>query len=83
MQPHRQPYHLRKRIVSAGWVCPTWVSWSRWFKRGRGAYPGEGYPGILVDLAHIPKSLRDEVILPKLMKMERSSQLILKKIWSG
>jgi hypothetical protein len=27
-----QSYHVRKYIMSAGWVFPGWVSWSRWFR---------------------------------------------------
>jgi hypothetical protein len=70
---HTQSYHVRKYIMSAGWVFPGWVSWSRWFKNNYGVYPDQKYPGILVKLARMPKSVRDKVILPELMKMEGSS----------
>ena len=67
-----QSYHARKYTMSAGWVFPGWVSWSRWFKRNYGVYPDQKYPGILVKLARMPKSVRDKIILPELMKMEGS-----------
>jgi hypothetical protein len=70
---HTQSYHVRKYIMSAGWVFPGWVSWSRWFKRNYGVYPDEKYPRILVKLARMPKRVRDMIILPELMKMEGSS----------
>jgi hypothetical protein len=59
--------------MSAGWVFPSWVSWSRWFKGNYGVYPDQMYPGILAKLARMPKSVRDKIILPELMKMEGSS----------
>jgi hypothetical protein len=65
-----QSYHVRKYIMSAGWVFPGWVSWSKWFKRHYGVYPDQMYPGILAKLARMPKSVRDKIILPELMKME-------------
>ena len=67
---HTQSYHVPKYITSAGWVFPRWVSWSRWFKNSYGVYPDQKYPGILVKLARMPKSVRDKIILPELMKME-------------
>jgi len=67
---HMQSYHVRKYIMSAGWVFPGWVSWSRWFKRNYGVYPDQKYPGILVKLARVSKRMRDEIIMPELMKME-------------
>ena len=65
-----QSYHVRKYIMSAGWVFPGWVGWSKGFKRHYGVYPDQMYPGILVKLARISKRVRDEIILPELMKME-------------
>jgi hypothetical protein len=65
-----QSYRVHKYIMSAGWVFPGWVSWSRWFKRNYGVYPDHKYPGILVKLSRMPKSVRDKIILPELMKME-------------
>jgi len=70
---HMQSYHVRKYIMSAGWVFPGWVSWSKWFKRHYGVYPDQKYPGILVKLARMSKSVRDQIILPELMKMESLS----------
>jgi hypothetical protein len=65
-----QSYHVRKYIMSGGWVFPGWVSWSRWFKKHYVVYPNQKYPGILAKLARMPKSVRDQIILPELMKME-------------
>ena len=67
-----QSYHVRKYIMSAGWVFRGWVSWSLWFRHNYGVYPDQKYPGILVKLARMPKSVRDKIILPELMKMEGS-----------
>jgi len=64
-----QSYRVRKYIMSAGWVFPGWISWSKRFKRKYGDYPEQMYPGILVKLARMSKSERDE-IMAKLMKME-------------
>jgi hypothetical protein len=66
-----QSYNVPKHIVSAGWVLPGWVSWSRWFKNDYGVYPDQKYPGILAKLARKPKSVRAMIILPELMKMDR------------
>jgi hypothetical protein len=65
-----QSYHVRKYIMSAGWVFPGWVSWSRWFKNNYGVYPDQKYPGMLVKLAGMPKTVRDMIILPELVRME-------------
>ena len=67
---HTQSYHVRKYIMSAGWVFRGWVGWSRWFKRNYGVYPDQKYPGILGKLARKPKNVRDKIVLPELMKME-------------
>ena len=69
---HMQSYHVRKYIMSAGWVFAGWVSWSLWFKRNYGDYPDHKYPGILAKLSRMSKVERDEIILPELMKMEGS-----------
>jgi hypothetical protein len=63
-----QSYRVRKYIMSAGWVFPRWVSWSKRFRRKNDVYPDEMYPGILVKLASMSKSERDE-IMNKLEKM--------------
>jgi hypothetical protein len=65
-----QSYHVRKYIMSAGWAFPGWVSWSRWFNRNYGVYPDQKYPGILAKLACMPKKVRDEIIMPEVVKME-------------
>ena len=70
---NRQSYRVRKYIMSAGWVFPGWISWSRWFKSNYGVYPDQKYPGILVKLARMPKRVRDMIVMPELMKMEGSS----------
>jgi len=63
-----QSYRVRKYIMSAGWVFPGWVSWSKRFRRKNGVYPDEMYPGILGKLASMSKSERDE-IMNKLMEI--------------
>jgi len=68
---HMQSYRVRKYIMSAGWVFPGWVSWSKRFRRKHGVYPDEMYPGILAKLARMSKRERDE-IMNKLVKMEDS-----------
>jgi hypothetical protein len=40
------------------------------FKQHYGVYPDQMYPGILAKLARMPKSERDEIIMPELMRME-------------
>jgi hypothetical protein len=65
-----QSYHVRKYIMSAGWVFRGWVGWSRWFKRNYGVYPDQKYPGILAKLARKSKTVRHKIILPELMRME-------------
>ena len=69
---HMQSYHVRKYIMSAGWVFNGWISWSKWFKQQYGVYPDQMYPGILAKLARMPKRVRDEIILPEVVKMEGS-----------
>jgi len=65
---HMQSYRLRKYIMSAGWVFPGWVSWSKRFRRKNGVYPDEMYPGILGKLGSMFKSERNE-IMNKLMEI--------------
>jgi hypothetical protein len=57
-------------------VFKGWVSWSKWFKEHYGVYPDQKYPGILEKLARMSKRVRDEIIIPELMKMEGLSLLI-------
>jgi len=56
--------------MSAGWVFKGWISCSKWFKKHYGVYPDQMYPGILAELSRLPKSVRDEIIMPDLMEME-------------
>ena len=65
-----QSNSVRKYIMSAGWVFPGWVSWSKWFKKHYGVYPDQMYPGILAKLSCMNKRERDEITIPELMKME-------------
>jgi len=67
---HMQSYHVRKYIMSAGWVFLGWVRWSRWFKQQYGVYPEQMYPGILAKLARMSKKAREQIIMTELMKME-------------
>ena len=69
---HMQSYRVRKYIMSAGWVFPGWISWSKWFKKHWGVYPDQMYPGVLAKLSRMSKVERDEIIMPELMKMESS-----------
>jgi hypothetical protein len=52
-----QSYHVRKYIMSAGWVFPGWVGFSQWFKREFGDYPQRE---MLVKLARMSKAEREE-----------------------
>jgi len=65
-----QSYRVKKYIMSAGWVFKGWIAWSKWFKKNYGVYPDQMYPGILAKLARLPRSVRDEIIIPELMRME-------------
>jgi hypothetical protein len=54
---HMQSYHVRKYIMSASWVFPGWIGFSRWFKNEFGVYPsGE----MLAGLAKMDKARREE-----------------------
>ena len=65
-----QSYHVKKYIMSAGWVFKGWIAWSKWFKKNYAVYPDKMYPGILAKLSRMSKSERDEIVMPELMKME-------------
>jgi len=54
---HMQSYRVRNYIMSAGWVFPGWVSWSKWFKRHYGVYPPRE---MLVELGRMSKAEREE-----------------------
>ena len=52
-----QSYHVRKYIMSGGWVFRGWIGFSRWFKKEFGVYPPSG---ILVELGEMSKEEREE-----------------------
>ena len=52
---HMQSYHMRKYIMSDGWVFPGWIGFSQWFKKEFGVYlPAE----VLVELARMSREER-------------------------
>jgi hypothetical protein len=54
---HMQSYHVRKYIMSAGWVFSGWIGFSQWIKKEFGYYPRRE---ILVSLARMSKGGREE-----------------------
>ena len=48
---------MRKYIMSAGWVFPGWIGFSRWFKKEFGVYPPRE---MLVQLSRMSKVEREE-----------------------
>ena len=54
---HMQSYHVRKYIMSAGWVFPGWIGFSQWFKKEFGIYPPRE---MLVELGRMSKAEREE-----------------------
>ena len=52
-----QSYHVRKYIMSAGWVFPGWIGFSQWFKKEFGVYPPRE---MMVDLGMMGKAEREE-----------------------
>jgi hypothetical protein len=54
---HRQSYHVRKYIMSAGWVFPGWIGFSQWVKHEFGAYPKRE---VLVGLGRMSMAEREE-----------------------
>jgi|GEM_PF-1727559 len=58
-------------IMSAGWVFPGWVSWSKWYKQNYGIYPQRVVPDVFGRLANMSKSDRNEIILPELMALDK------------
>jgi hypothetical protein len=54
---HTQSYHVRKYIMSAGWVFPGWIGCSQWFKKEFGDYPPRE---MLVELGRMSKAEREE-----------------------
>lgn len=54
---HMQSYHVRKYIMSAGWVFPGWIGFSQWKKKEFGDYPERE---MLVELGRMSKEAREE-----------------------
>jgi len=54
---HMQSYHVRKYIMSAGWVFPGWVGFSQWFKKEFGDYPPRE---MMVELSRMSNTEREE-----------------------
>ena len=54
---HMQSYHVRKYIMSAGWVFPGWIGFSQWFKREFGDYPPRE---MLVELGRMSRAERED-----------------------
>jgi len=52
-----QSYHVRKYIMSAGWVFPGWVGFSQSFKKEFGVYPPRE---MLVELSRMSEEEREE-----------------------
>ncbi|MGA8849222.1 MAG: hypothetical protein WB564_05285 [Dehalococcoidia bacterium] len=54
---HMQSYHVRKYIMSAGWVFPGWICFSQWYKKEFGDYPPRE---MLVELGRMSRTEREE-----------------------
>jgi len=54
---HMQSYHVRKYIMSAGWVFSGWIGFSQWFKKVFGDYPPRE---MLVELGRMSKAECEE-----------------------
>lgn len=52
-----QSYHVRKYIMSAGWVFPGWVGFSQWFRREFGDYPRRE---MMIELSRMRNEDREE-----------------------
>jgi hypothetical protein len=52
-----QSCSVRKYIMSAGWVFPGWIGFSKWFRKEFGDYPPRE---MLVELAKMSKEEREE-----------------------
>jgi len=52
-----QSYGVGKYIMSAGWVFPGWVGFSKWFKREFGEYPTRE---MMIELSRMSKVEREE-----------------------
>jgi hypothetical protein len=66
---HMQSYPVRKYIMTAGWVFPGWIGFSRWFKKEFGVYPPRE---MLVELERMSKAEREEDTLFGLYLWEAS-----------
>jgi len=69
---HMQSYHVRKYIMSAGWVFAGWIGFSQWIKKEFGAYPKRE---MLVELRKISKAEREEHTLFGLYLWEKKSHI--------
>lgn len=72
-----QSYHVRKYIMSAGWVFAGWIGFSRWFKKEFGDYPPRE---MLVELGRMDKAEREEHTLFGLYLWEKK-HLVGKKCY--
>lgn len=54
---HMQSHHVRKYIMSAGWVFLGWIGFSQWIKKEFGIYP---IREMLVELGKMSKTEREE-----------------------
>ena len=54
---HMQSYHVRKYVMSAGWVFSGWIGFSRWFKKEFGRYPPRE---MLVRLGRMSRAEREQ-----------------------
>jgi len=54
---NNQSYRVKKYIMSAGWVFPGWVGFSKWFKREFGEYPPRE---MMTGLSRMSKAEREE-----------------------
>jgi hypothetical protein len=52
-----QSYHVRKYIMTAGWVFPGWVGFSQWVRKKFGIYPARE---MLIELGRMSKANREE-----------------------
>ena len=52
-----QSYRVKKYIMSAGWVFPGWIGFSKWFKMEFGNYPTRE---MMIELSRMSKAERKE-----------------------
>lgn len=58
-------------IMSAGWVFPGWISWSKWYKKNYSIYPQQVVPDAFQRLANMSESERNKIIMPELMALDK------------